>query len=135
MATISAAFPGLGQGDTILAVALSSVAIWLFHVLIARGVKEAASINRIVTVAKIVPILLFIVVVALAFKSDDFSYNWWGGEEASLSTLYEQVKATMIITTFVFLGIEGATVYSRFAKKREDVGKATVLGFLSVLAI
>jgi len=41
----------------------------------------------------------------------------------------------MIITTFVFLGIEGASVYSRYAKRREDVGRATVLGFLSVLAI
>src|SRR5699024_12592323 len=36
---------------------------------------------------------------------------------------------------FVFIGIEGASVYSRYAKKREDVGKATVLGFLSVLSI
>lgn len=135
MATVSAAFPSLGQGDTVLAVVLSSVAIWLFHLLIARGVKEAATINRIVTIAKVVPILLFIVVVAVAFKGGHFSYNWWGGEDGSLSTLYDQVKATMIITTFVFLGIEGATVYSRYAKKREDVGRATVLGFLSVLAI
>ena len=37
----------------------------------------------------------------------------------------------MLITVFVFLGIEGASVYSRFATKREDVGRATVLGFLS----
>jgi arginine:ornithine antiporter / lysine permease len=36
---------------------------------------------------------------------------------------------------FVFLGIEGASTYSRHAEKREDVGRATVLGFLSVLAI
>ena len=41
----------------------------------------------------------------------------------------------MLITTFVFIGIEGASVYSRYAKKREDVGKATVMGFLSVLSI
>ena len=41
----------------------------------------------------------------------------------------------MVITTFVFLGIEGASVYSRYAKKREDVGRATVLGFLSVLSV
>ena len=39
----------------------------------------------------------------------------------------------MLITMFVFLGIEGASVYSRYAKRREDVGRATVLGFLSVL--
>src|SRR5699024_957929 len=36
---------------------------------------------------------------------------------------------------FVFMGIEGASVYSRHAQRREDVGRATVLGFLSVLAI
>jgi arginine:ornithine antiporter/lysine permease len=41
----------------------------------------------------------------------------------------------MLVTVFVFLGVEGATVYSRYAKKREDVGKATVLGFLGVLAL
>lgn len=41
----------------------------------------------------------------------------------------------MLITTFVFIGIEGASVYSRYAKRREDVGRATVIGFLSVLCI
>ena len=41
----------------------------------------------------------------------------------------------MLATVFVFLGIEGASVYSRYAKKREDVGRATVLGFVTVLAI
>jgi arginine:ornithine antiporter/lysine permease len=41
----------------------------------------------------------------------------------------------MIITTFVFIGIEGASVYSRYAQKREDVGRATVMGLLSVLSI
>jgi len=35
----------------------------------------------------------------------------------------------------VFLGVEGASVYSRYAKRREDVGRATVLGFISVLAV
>ena len=41
----------------------------------------------------------------------------------------------MLITVFVFLGIEGASNYSRFAQKRADVGKATVVGFLGVLAL
>ncbi|SBS75907.1 Arginine/ornithine antiporter (fragment) [uncultured Mycobacterium sp.] len=49
--------------------------------------------------------------------------------------MFEQAKATMLITVFVFLGIEGASVYSRFARKREDVGRATVIGFLSVLSV
>src|SRR4029453_17614570 len=41
----------------------------------------------------------------------------------------------MLVTTLVFLGVEGANVYSRFARRREDVGGATLLGFLSVLTI
>ena len=49
--------------------------------------------------------------------------------------LWSQVSGTMLATVFVFLGVEGASVYSRYAKKRQDVGRATVLGFVSVLAI
>ena len=58
-----------------------------------------------------------------------------GAAARDYGSLFEQVKATMLITVFVFLGIEGASNYSRFAKKREDVGKATVVGFLGVLAL
>jgi arginine:ornithine antiporter/lysine permease len=41
----------------------------------------------------------------------------------------------MLITVFVFIGIEGASVYSRHARTRSDVGVATVLGFLAVLCL
>ena len=41
----------------------------------------------------------------------------------------------MLATVFVFLGIEGASVYSRYAKERKYVGIATVLGFLGVLCL
>lgn len=41
----------------------------------------------------------------------------------------------MLATVFLFLGVEGASVYSRYAKKREHVGQATLLGFVSVLAV
>ena len=36
------------------------VGLWVFFLLIRRGIKEAAAINRIVTVAKLVPIIVFI---------------------------------------------------------------------------
>jgi arginine:ornithine antiporter/lysine permease len=135
MTTTSALFPALGSGDTVLAVVLSSVGVWLFVYLIMRGVKEAAVINRIATIAKVVPILTFIVITIVAFKGHLFADNFWGGEDASFSSVFEQAKGTMLITVFVFLGIEGASVYSRFARKREDVGRATVIGFLSVLSV
>jgi arginine:ornithine antiporter/lysine permease len=131
-----ALFPTLGDGSTVIAVVISSIGVWLFFYLILRGVKEAAIINRIATFAKIIPILMFIVIVAIAFKADVFTGNFWGGDgNYSWSSLFEQAKGTMLITVFVFMGIEGASVYSRFAKKREDVGKATVIGFLAVLSV
>lgn len=41
----------------------------------------------------------------------------------------------MLVTVWVFIGIEGASVYSRRAARRADVGRATVLGFGAVLAL
>ncbi|MDR7311302.1 arginine:ornithine antiporter/lysine permease [Nocardioides luteus] len=134
-ATIGAFWDGLGDGDTVIAVALSSVGVWLFHYLIARGVRDAAVINRIVTVFKVLPILVFIVVLFVFFDGGVFADNWVATGYGDLGGLDEQIRNTMLITTFVFIGIEGASVYSRYAKRREDVGKATVLGFLSVLSI
>ena len=107
--------------------------VWLFHYLIARGVRDAAVINRIVTIFKIIPILVFIVVLFFYFDAGVFADNWTATGYGDLGDLNEQVRNTMLITTFVFIGIEGASVYSRYAKRREDVGRATVLGFLSVL--
>lgn len=135
MTSLGEFLPGLGQGNTVLAVLLSSAVVWLLHGLIARGVRQATVVNRIVTTAKIVPILLFIVIAAIAFDAGVFSDNLWGGRPHSAASIFDQVKATMLITTFVFLGVEGASVYSRLARRREDIGRATILGFVSTLAL
>lgn len=131
-ATLGAFFEDFGDGDTLLAAALSTVGLWLFHYLISRGVRDAAIINRIVTVFKVLPILVFIIVLLVSFDAGVFADNFFAYD---LGTMTEQVKSTMIITTFVFLGIEGASVYSRYVQKRQDVGRATVMGFLGVLSI
>jgi arginine:ornithine antiporter/lysine permease len=135
-ATMSAVVPAFGAGDTVLAVVVSAIGVWLFASLVMCGVKDAAVINYIVTIAKVVPILMFIVIAAIAFKADVFTDNFWGDADGySLSAIWDQATGTMLITMFVFLGIEGASVDSRMARKREDVGRATVIGFLSVLSV
>ncbi|MEI5674683.1 MULTISPECIES: basic amino acid/polyamine antiporter [Nocardioides] len=134
-ATLGAFFDGFGDGDTVLAVGLATCGVWLFHYLIARGVRDAAVINRIVTVFKILPILVFIVVLLVSLDAGVVADNWLATGYGDLDGLGDQVRSTMLITTFVFIGIEGASVYSRYARRREDVGRATVLGFLSVLSI
>ncbi|MCG7632645.1 basic amino acid/polyamine antiporter [Gordonia McavH-238-E] len=135
MSTIGKAWPALGEGDTFIAALLSTVGIWVFTALVARGVKDAAAINRIVTVAKVVPILVFIAIAAVAIDIGVFTDNFWGTDDITAGAIFDQVRNTMIVTVFVFLGIEGASVYSRYARRREDVGRATILGFVSVLCV
>jgi len=131
--TLGAFFPVFGDGNTAVAIGVASLGIWMFHFLILRGVQQAAAINKIVTIAKVIPILVFIVILIFAFKMDLFRFNFYGGDLTN--GLFEQVKATMLVTVFVFIGIEGASVYSRFAKERSDVGKATILGFIIVTTL
>ena len=52
-----------------------------------------------------------------------------------LGDTMSQVKNMMLVTVWVFIGIEGASVYSQRAARRKDVGRATVLGFAGVLAL
>ncbi|MEA5002814.1 MAG: basic amino acid/polyamine antiporter [Christensenella sp.] len=133
--TLGSVFPIFGDGDTLPAILVSSVIIWLFFLLIMHGVQQATLINTIVTIAKIVPIIVFILVAIFYFDVETFQSNLSGNYSGYSLTLFEQVSKTMLITVFVFLGIEGASVYSRYAKNRKIVGSATVLGFLSALCL
>jgi arginine:ornithine antiporter / lysine permease len=131
--TLGGVVPAFGDGDTWPALLLGTVGVWAFAWLILRGVREATTINKIVTVAKVIPILVFAVVALVLLDWDVFVDNISGGAE--VGSLFGQVRGTMLATVFVFLGVEGASVYSRYARRREDVGRATVLGFLGVLAV
>jgi arginine:ornithine antiporter/lysine permease len=119
----------------VAAIVVASIGIWLFHFMILRGVQQAAAINQVVTIAKIVPILIFIVILIFAFRAGLFRANFYGGEGYADTSLFHQVRATMLVTVFVFLGIEGASVYSRYARKRSDVGAATIMGFVGVTSL
>lgn len=134
-ATLGTFFPAFGEGSTLIAIAVSLAGIWSFHFMILRGIKQATFINAVVTVAKIVPILVALIAMLIAFNWEQFSANFWGGPELATKPLLLQVRDTMLITVFVFIGIEGASVYSRFAKERSHVGSATILGFIGVTGL
>ena len=124
-------FPMFGEGNTQAAVLGASVVLWTVHALVLRGIQGAAVLNAVVTLAKVVPLLIFIVLVALAFQIDTFRLDFWG--DAKLGSVLDQVKSTMLVTVWVFIGIEGASVYSARAANRQDVGRATLLGFVICL--
>ena len=133
--TLGYFFPVFGQGNTPIAIGCASVLLWAVHFLVMRGIKEAAFINQVTTVAKIVPLIMFIVIAALAFKADIFTRDIWGRSNPNFGGVMDQVRNMMLVTVFVFIGIEGASVYSARAEKRSDVGRATVIGFIGVLAL
>ena len=54
---------------------MASIGIWLFHFLILRGVKQAAFINTVVTFAKAIPIMVFVVILLFVFKYGTFRLN------------------------------------------------------------
>ena len=133
--TLGIFFPIFGDGSTPTAIVSASALLWGVHWLVLRGVRQATTLNTIVTVAKIIPLVVFLVVAVAGFRADLFALNFWGGEAPAARNVLGQVGDTMLVTVFVFVGIEGASVYSRYAKNRADVGIATVLGFLGVLAL
>ena len=126
-------FPIFGEGNTPAAVLGASVLLWGVHAMVLRGIQGAAVLNAVVTLAKVVPLLLFIVLAAYAFQGATFRLDFWGA--SSLGSVLDQVRSTMLVTVWVFIGIEGASVYSARARHRDDVGRATVLGFLITLAL
>ncbi|MCS2154404.1 amino acid permease [Scandinavium goeteborgense] len=122
-----------GDGNTWQAMIGASVLLWVVHFLVLRGVQTAASINLVATLAKLVPLGLFIVLAAMAFSSDTFSLDFSG--VALGVPVWEQVKGTMLITLWVFIGVEGAVVVSARARNKKDVGRATLLAVLSALSV
>jgi arginine:ornithine antiporter / lysine permease len=126
-------FPDFGEGNTQAAIIGASVIVWVVHLMVLRGIQGAAVLNAVVTLAKVVPLLLFLGLVAMAFEVKTFQLDFWG--DAKLGSLLNQVKSTMLVTVWVFIGIEGASVYSARAQRREDVGRATMMGFLICLVL
>ncbi|MEB0059657.1 basic amino acid/polyamine antiporter [Variovorax sp. LG9.2] len=136
MDTLNYFFPPYFKGgNTWLAVLLGSLVFWGMNWLVLRGVKSASALNVIGTIAKFVPIAVFIGVIAISMKAGLFTADFWGHVSDNvagakpLGNLLEQIKSTMLVTLWVFIGIEGAVVMSEKSDAK-TVSRATLLGFL-----
>lgn len=130
---LSVFFPCFGDGTSWSALILSSTVIWVVTFLCLRGIKSASLVNVVATVTKIIPIVVFIVITAYAFDVRVFTQDIW--QTSTLGSIENQIKNMMLITVWVFVGIEGASVFSARAKNRRDVGKATIISFLVMFFI
>lgn len=110
--------------------------IWLMYFAVMAGVKQTAILNNIGVIGKLAPIGIFILILIFCFHPEVFSTDFWGHSvipslmDKDLGGVFPQIKSTMLVTLWVFIGIEGAVVISSRARSQKDVGKATIIGFL-----
>ena len=148
MSTLGYFFPAFLPGNTIPCIFVASIIMWLLTLLVIRGVESASFLNAIVMVCKVAAIAVFILFTLFLFNAGVFTADFWGtlqnnmaamgelGPEAlGLGSVGEQVKNCLIILMWTFVGIEGATVMSSRARKKSDVGKATIIGLICLLLI
>ena len=117
---------------------LGSAILWLYYFILLSGVREGAILNFIVTVAKLVPIALVILLGFSLVDNDIFNVPDWQTRLASTgkpTTPLLQVKDAMAIVLWCFVGIEAASVLSGRAKSQQIVRKAIIISVLSVLTI
>jgi arginine:ornithine antiporter/lysine permease len=95
-------FPVFSDGNNLASIIGASICLWLIHAVMLNGIKQAAFVNVITTIAKLVPIFLFVLVAIVAFNWDKFTFNFWGGPDATgqggLGPILSQVKSTMLVT-------------------------------------
>lgn len=135
--------PAFTGGNTVWAILGASVFLWLVHGLILSGIREATFINMLVTAAKVLPLVVFVVLGIVAFKVGVFTNDFWGAttqiptEEgaAPLGGVFSQVNGMMVLLVWYFLGIESASVYAARARRRKDAATATIIGFVVVLSL
>lgn len=130
--------PYFSGGNNLLSIIGGSLLIWIFNFLVLRGIKQATIINLIGTIGKIIPLVLFILIVLMMFSFKHFEFNFWGENlinGKTLGSLPAQIKSTMLVTLWAFIGIEGAVVMSKHARSQKVVGRATLAGFAGCLLI
>lgn len=127
-------FPVFGSGNNGPSIIAGSIAVWLIVALVLKGVQQATIINAVVTICKLIPIFVFIVAVLLLgkFELSIFMDNFWGTGDVPL---WMQIMSTTSSTVWAFIGVEGAVVLSARARRSSDVGRASLTGFLGILAL
>ena len=133
MATLNYFVPDFTGGNNIPSIIGGSIITWIMYLLALRGAKSTSFLNIIGTIGKLLPVFIFILAVATVFKFSVFMEGFWGMKDGvaltlDFSNVMPQVSSTMLVTLWLFLGIEGAVVVSGKAKSQAAVRKATTIG-------
>ncbi|MDE6341376.1 MAG: basic amino acid/polyamine antiporter [Muribaculaceae bacterium] len=127
--TFGAFFPSL-LAHGVPTVLFCSALIWLMFFLISSGIRTSSIIATGAAIMKVCVIILIIVLLAVNIRYDTLTTDIFSQSDG-IGGITRQVKSTMLVTLWCFIGIEGAVVMSGRARRQSDVGKAGIIGFLS----
>lgn len=103
--------------------------IWLMCLLVSNGLQTAASINTIMSCVKFASLFMICVVLVIFFKAGLFTTDFWGAG-AGIGSVEKQIRNSMLVTVWTFIGIETSVMMSSRARSVSDVGKSAVIGFV-----
>ena len=115
-----------------------SIILWGYTAITWFGVREASILNAVITIIKILPLLLVVIVGVFAFQPHVFNVSDWTSILAVNQThvpFKDQISGAMSTIVWCFVGIEAAVSMSRRAKQPRDVGLATIISFVIVLVL
>ncbi|MCR1934017.1 basic amino acid/polyamine antiporter [Clostridium tepidum] len=131
----------LGPGNElkpIISFIAATLLLWVVHFIQTKGTKSAGIINAVVTIGKLLPLALVIILGIFIFKPDLFTVQNWSTVLASSgesTSLLKQINGAMGTIIWCFIGVEASVVLSEKAESQAIVGKATVISLLVTLLI
>lgn len=140
MSALGNFIPAFKGGQNLPSILLSCAVVWLITFLVSLGFKSASFVNALVTICKLIPLLVFLIVMFAAFRAGMFTSRFWenvanAGSPFTAKSLFTQIQGSLIYLVFVFVGIEGASVMGSRAKKKSDATFATVLSLIALILI
>ncbi len=124
--TLGYLFPAVKE-SALRALISGTLLIWIMHSIVLSGVKKALVLNLLSGLLSLVMMFAILVVMARAVNAERLVADLWG-TRAQLGSVLAQIKSTMLVTLWVFTGIEGAVVLSGRAARPAQIGAATLMG-------
>ncbi|GEK27834.1 histidine-histamine antiporter [Furfurilactobacillus siliginis] len=137
MSTLDYFFPGMFTGgNNWPSVIGATVLTWALTALVLRGVEVSSTVQKVATAIMLAVVVVFLATVASHFNMHTFTTNANATQaiasrgDKPMGSLMHQLMSTMMVTLWLFGGVEGAVVMSGKARDAKQVPKATITGFI-----
>lgn len=135
-------FSFFGNGTTWPSIIAASILLWFVVFLVLRGVQTSTFINNIATIAKVIPLALFIIIALFHFNPHIFMSHYNSTLVFNVTThhwmhssIFTQSQSVLLAAMWTLIGIESGTIFATRAKKLSDVAKSTTIGSIIVIIL